>query len=1118
MPTTLQLTPLVFARQHGSSGAYAFPIAKPELVARGRDMADATERLARFLDGHLTKIPADQLAAFIYPPSVELLDVSVVLPRADLPRRISIESPVVVPCVVIADKHARWVHVIPLGETVFVPPGVDDLSRHLVAEIGRLVAARELDAADYLKVLPTARHLLTAVDVEITRDTIADLGKRASDRRKVEGDRKKEEARKELEAVGRDLLASAATDPAPVLHRTREIGILAGMLGGDERLCVVLVGEQRAGKSAVLEGLLSQQHVPFRARPVFATSGAQLVAGQSGFGQLAERIHTVMSAAETLDAVVYFDDLGDLLSGEGGSIEDMATSIRPYVVQGRVRLVGELTPEQLEHFEARQVGLFAAMHRVVVEPLDAKQTRDIVAARAQHLRRTEPHRPALADTAVGPLCDLAQRYLSYEAFPGKAVRLAEELRAIHESDVDETGSPLKIGATEVYAAFAARSGIPTFLLRDDRAMRRDDVVEFFRARVIGQTEAVDRIADTLCTVKAGLQPPTKPLANFLFIGPTGVGKTEVAKTLAQFLFGSASRLVRFDMSEYMDPLASERLIRGTERDEGELTRRVRQQPFCVVLLDEIEKAHRAVFDLLLQVCGEGRLSDAKGRTTWFHNAIIIMTSNLGAALRRPSAGFGEEGSGQSDAAYFLEQVQRNFRPEFVNRLDRVIPFGRLDRAQIRQVARVISRRLGQREGIDLSEIDLRITDAALDVLAEAGFSDAYGARALRRHFEDALVGPLAARLSALGSSAKRARLDVLGPGDPEPAPQADLVDLDRGGHGSLRFVFRRPTAASTRDHGYSLRYVAHLRRCARRNAALPVIASMRERREYLVAELASPSGDYSAQNRGAVFDRMDRLLRGVDEAVESIETAEDLCVAAEVEGEDPLPYLEEAKSSYARFERAWVEAVIGGRSADRITLMARPIGPMSSKHRFREFLLGWMKYAVARGWTLTLHRYEDPETDSTWVVGGKWGPPRTPSWVIDALREDSDADLGKKWRAVVMRIQGPAAFNIASMEAGLHRFTLEGAVDHIRVAVLAASYEVDAKAWESEDFAVPPNNAALDAKSSASRVHASDGTVVVDEIDQIFDIAWDDYFDQMYRIHFSWLSARIAKEGEDEWS
>jgi ATP-dependent Clp protease ATP-binding subunit ClpC len=593
-----------------------------------------------------------------------------------------------------------------------------------------------------------------------------------------------------------------------------------------------------------------------------------------------------------------------------------------------------------------------------------------------------------------------------------------------------------------------------------------------------------------------------------------VGKTEVAKTLARFLFGSTSRLSRFDMSEYMDPLAAERLIRGTQRDEGELTRRVRQQPFCVVLLDEIEKAHRAVFDLLLQVCGEGRLSDARGRTTWFHNAIIIMTSNLGAAHRRPATGFGAAEK-SDDAAYFLEQVERNFRPEFVNRLDRVVSFASLTREEIRQVSRVAVDRIREREGISLRGITLEVSDAALDRLARDGFSDAYGARALRRHLEAALVGPLSDALSTNARQAQLARIDVTTADDAAPSTDPQLVELARHAAGPVQVLVRRPVAASARSSEHVLAFVGHLRRQARRCAAARPLAEMRERLEYMIAELAQPGADTIGRPvSAAAFDRIKRLLAGVDEALESIEAAEDLCVAAQVEGEDPSAYGDEALAAFTRFEHAWVEAVLGNDPADRITVMARPVGTRpAGRELFRRWLRGWLEHAHARGWEAIVHRFEDPETDVTWPSDYPWGPPRTRTWALERLEAADDEELGKQWRGVVLRLRGPLAGGLMLLELGVHRHGEGGDAEHVQVRMAAPVDQLSAEMWRSEALQLPkPPDPAATARVQAAREFLDEDSLRLPHLGQLFDVGLSDYWDNHMRIAFSILADKVARE------
>ena len=911
MATAIELEATIVVREVTSGAVYAHPLVDPTLASRGMSVEAVLEEQERFLTRYLEKVPAVQLSSFSLPADATQLQVPVVFSREDLPRRIAMTEPVTVPCVVVPHDGAFWVHILPL-ETVVYVEREEGLARAVVEAAEKAARARALSAPELLARLPAEKQHLRRLALSIKREDAEDAGMRAQARRERAKSRQRSSSEALLHEVGTSLRGLHARGrQAPVLGRDAEIETLGGLLGGNERLSVVLVGQERVGKSAIMHGLVARSihggaPDPLGGRMVIATSGAQLVAGQSRFGELEQRIADVMQSAEALDAIVYFDNLGDLLSGRPGSIEDLVSGLLPYVTQDRVRLVGELTPEQLSHYEKMHVGFTAALARVTVEPLNKDGTRPILQARAKHVAKREPHRPALAAGAVGPLLDLCERYLAYEAFPGKAVRLHDELRTIHETDVTEVGEPRPIGPADVYRAFSARSGIPLFLLEEDRAVKLQEIERFFARRVIGQREAVRRVAETVCMVKANLQPPGKPLANFLFIGPTGVGKTEVAKTLAQFLFGGSDRMVRFDMSEYMDLFAAERLIRGTQREEGELTRRVRQQPFCVVLLDEIEKAHAAVFDLLLQVCGEGRLSDARGRTTWFNNAIIIMTSNLGAAHRRPGAGFGASDADSSEAiaAYYLEQVDKHFRPEFVGRIDRVIPFSSLQRSEVSAVAQVALRKVEERDGLVGRATALRVSRDALEGVAEDGYSVVYGARALRRHLEAALVGPVSAVLSKHAGVLDGAHIEVRHRDEPLVEPEDGFTEEALVRTGGLAIAVHRPLTAARKQGTHHLGHIAALRRMADRCMHGPFTRSVRERLDYLVADLA---GGAKRREEGAVGTlaaeqgRLQGMLAEASEPAEAIADTEELAMTAVLEGTDAGLFVEDAQQAFGRF-------------------------------------------------------------------------------------------------------------------------------------------------------------------------------------------------------------------------
>lgn len=1131
MPTALTLEPLLFLREHAYGAWYAFPLADPRQLSRGATEHEALEEQRHFLSRFLAKCPADRIASYMLPAEASLLDLPVVLPRADLPRRLRIQAPVTVPCVVVPQGNAHWVHVIPLQHAVFVRP-TEDLERRVTAEIERMAAAQHLTADEYLRLLPTPHHRLVRLPIEVERPDLSDASRRAASRRKEQGEKARKDARALLESLGTELLAQHAgrDKRAPIAEREREIRTLASLLGGRERLSVMLVGEPLSGKSAIIEGLASQRIARFGKRPIYATSGAQLVAGQSGFGQLEQRVDAVMRAVELLDAVLYFDDLADLFAGASGGIEDIAAMMRPWVVDGRVRVLGELSPEALDVHERRHVAFFAALQRVVVDPLDAAATRRILRARVAHQAREDTRRPRLLEACVEPLVELSDRYQAYQAFPGKAVLLAEELRAVHDGEVEEDGSPRTIRPHDVYRAFSVRSGIPMFLLRDEQGLRYDEVLGQLSRRVIGQREALSRVAQTLCTVKAGLQPPDKPLASLLFVGPTGVGKTEVAKTLTRFLFGSTESMVRFDMSEYGDPFAAERLIRGTLREEGELTRRVRQRPFCVLLLDEIEKAHPAVFDLLLQVLGEGRLSDARGRTTWFRDCIVIMTSNLGASHRRPRSGFADDDQALEDAQrHYQDQVDRHFRPELVNRLDRVVPFTPLSADELSQVARVLLRGILEREGLATRGIELAVSDAALARLAEGGRTDAYGARALRRHLDDQLVAPLARLLSEAGSEAEGGAIRVF-LADGEAPSDAGPVD-DRGvalrrQHGELGFVLLRRLAREERSSLLTVRRIAMLRRMAARCRQLEPIVELRDRVDTLVAELARSRGHAPrSAARAAEHARLDATLRQLDDAVEMLEGAEDLAMVAQAEGEPADSYEEEARAAFESFERAFVQAVLGAHGADEISLLVRSHG---NPGRLTRWLRDLLDMADARELWVRVHRWEDPEPEPPWPESLPWGPPRSSQWVRESLEGADDDTIAKRWRGVIVRVRGPLAGSLLYFERGLHRFRPERddqSPEHLELRVLGATIELPEKSLASKGLALgKPRDRAMLLREVATREHdPKTWEVAAPKAEQRFRIAPADYWAAHERIVFSLLADALVR-GEDilpevdEWS
>jgi ATP-dependent Clp protease ATP-binding subunit ClpA len=515
-------------------------------------------------------------------------------------------------------------------------------------------------------------------------------------------------------------------------------------LAGQERSSVLLVGSRGVGKTALVHELarritLGEAPPALVGRRVWRLTANELIAGAQYTGQWQGRVRRLVGEARRTRAIIDMGDPVALVEVGRWSRSDNNVSryLRPYVERGELTLICECSVEQLAAARRQEPSFVAAFQRVdVVEP-SREQARAIAVTAAARL--AEAGRLTIELDAVEAAIELTARFEPYSSFPGKALRLLED--AVRERE-DGGGSLDQDGVT---AAFARRSGMPLALLSDSVPLKMASVRSFFEERVLGQEEALATMVDLVAVLKAGLNDPQKPLASFFFVGPTGVGKTELAKAVAELLFGSRDRLVRFDMGEYAPADAVQRLIGTTwGSSEGALTRLVREQPFCVVLLDEIEKAHWSVFDALLAAIGEGRLSDAAGRTADFRNAIVIMTSNLGASrVGSAPLGFGAETSVAEADRRYVEEAEKFFRPEFFNRLDKVVAFRSLNALTVRRIARRELERLLEREGMRRRQPLVEVDGAVVDCVAANGFHPRYGARPLQRAIERLVAQPLA---------------------------------------------------------------------------------------------------------------------------------------------------------------------------------------------------------------------------------------------------------------------------------------------------------------------------------------------------------------------------------------
>jgi ATP-dependent Clp protease ATP-binding subunit ClpC len=559
----------------------------------------------------------------------------------------------------------------------------------------------------------------------------------------------------ELERVGRSLHALYPDDLAHAIHREDEVNELTELSSASDQRPVLLVGKRLVGKTAVIHEFVRRRldrrrssekslqlgprgTIADLAGEVWLISPQRLISGMSYVGQWEGRLLAILKEAKRKHHTLYFDDLvGLFYSGRTSNSQlNVAYVLKPYIERRDVRVLAEITPEALrvlQELDRSFVDLFEILR--IDEPTENETVRTLLASR----RTLEKQHGSRFQTEVLPaVIDLTRRYISDAAFPGKAAALLQVLAAKHKD--------AEIKREDALKEFSARSGLSVNFLDDRAQLDHTDVVKALEREVVGQKAAVAACADAVTIAKARLNDTDRPIASLLFLGPTGVGKTQSARSLANYLFGNREKILRFDMNEFGSYYSVARLTGTFDEPEGLLTSAVRREPFAVVLFDEIEKAHPAVFDLLLGVLGDARLTDARGQLVDFSNTIIILTSNLGAREAAGELGFRQ--TNQSDASVYRQAAERFFKPEFFNRLTRVVPFERLRREDVQSIARLLIDDVFQRDGLVNRGVKLIVEESALNLLVEAGYHPQLGARALKRVLERQVTVPIAAQLSA----------------------------------------------------------------------------------------------------------------------------------------------------------------------------------------------------------------------------------------------------------------------------------------------------------------------------------------------------------------------------------
>ena len=596
-----------------------------------------------------------------------------------------------------------------------------------------------------------------------------------------------------LDRYGRDLTAAARAGRLdPVIGRQDETEQLLEVLSRRTKNNPVLIGDPGVGKTAIAEGLaqrITEGTVPepLRDRRVIALDLAGMVAGTKYRGEFEERLTAVIdevtAAARTV--VLFLDELHTVIGAGGGAdggAMDASSMLKPALARGDLQLIGATTVDEYRRHIERDPALERRFQPILVAEPSIADT--VAILRGVRKRYEVHHRVRITDEATDAAARLSDRYLTDRFLPDKAIDLIdrasarvrlrgaapnEGTRALEERveqltrakdipvdaedyeraealtqeldlaivalETTRAGStrPAEVGADDVADIVARTTGIPVAQLTEVERHRLLHLEEQLRRRVIGQDEAVEAVADAIRSSRAGLKHPDRPVGSFLFLGPTGVGKTELARALAETLFGSEQQLIRIDMSEFQDRHTVSRLIGAPPgyvgHDEaGQLTDAVRRTPYTVVLLDEIEKAHADVANILLQVFDDGRLTDARGKTANFANTVIIMTSNLGAEALLAAASAGR--SVEEMREPLMASMRQHFRPEFLNRIDEIVLFRGLDRPRLRTITELLLEQTRHR--LHARRITLHLDEGAIDWIVDRGYQPEFGARPLRR--------------------------------------------------------------------------------------------------------------------------------------------------------------------------------------------------------------------------------------------------------------------------------------------------------------------------------------------------------------------------------------------------
>ncbi len=557
-----------------------------------------------------------------------------------------------------------------------------------------------------------------------------------------------------LEEFGYDITKAAREGKLdPLVGREDEIQRVIQILGRRRKNNPMLVGDPGVGKSAIVEGIaikIVTGDIPpaLSGKRLISLDLGSIVAGTKYRGDFEKRLKSIINeVAESPDVILFIDEFHTIVGagGASGSL-DAANMLKPALARGDIQCIGATTLDEFRKIVEKDGALDRRFQKIIVEHTDIPQSISIVDRLKTNYEKH--HNVIYTDEAIEACVRMSDRYITDRCLPDKAIDAMDEAGSmVRLQNPKKTGY---VTAEDVASVISKMTGIPSGRIAEGEGNKLIKMKSKLQSRIIGQDEAIDKTVRAIQRNRAGIKDPGKPIGTFLFFGPTGVGKTQLAKALAEYLFDSEDNIIRLDMSEYMEKFNVSRLIGAPPgyvgfEEGGQLSERVRRRPYCVVLLDEIEKAHPDVFNLLLQVMDEGRLTDSTGRTVSFRNTIVIMTSNVGSReLDEYGTGVGFSTAGrnvQGNRKAILEKaVRKAFPPEFINRVDEQIFFNSLTKENIEKIIDIELKGLKKR--VKDAGFDLTVTVAAKRLVADSGYDPSYGARPLKRAIQKYIEDPV----------------------------------------------------------------------------------------------------------------------------------------------------------------------------------------------------------------------------------------------------------------------------------------------------------------------------------------------------------------------------------------